>query len=90
MNIARYAVALCVRSEDAEMSAQLPQVRLMLDNSKRAVARPFVSPRSFSIASRTPRARNSISISGTVGLATVSISAAVSPKSLIQVIGPAP
>ena len=50
-----------------------------------------MSPRrAFSIASRTPRAPSSISISDTGGLATVSISAAVSPKSLIQVIGPAP
>jgi hypothetical protein len=42
------------------------------------------------MASFTPRARSAVSASGIPGLATVSMSDAVSPKSLIHVIGPAP
>ena len=46
--------------------------------------------RGFSMAFLTERARRATSMSLARGLATVSISAAVSPKLLLNWIGPAP
>ena len=57
------------------------------------LTRPAVPParrRVSSIARCTSLARSAMSTSPTLGLATVSISAAVSPKSLMKLIGPAP
>ena len=56
-----------------------------------AVSRPsVVPPRTFSMAFCTRERPDATSVGPTLGLATVSISVAVSPKSLTQLTGPAP